>query len=111
MHAGNRGIPHARLGSHGHAATLFFPLKTACVGRKISTGTPRAISVGMLHANSFRSHPTTLFSRERRKQRLDAFLDAFNRQPQPTSEVIAPAPDRLRATRQPSPSGVTTAGR
>jgi hypothetical protein len=37
----------------------------------------------MLPTPSFRAQPSSLFSRERRKQRLDAFLDAFNRQTRP----------------------------
>ena len=38
----------------------------------------------MLPTPSFRAQPSSLFSRERRKQRLDAFLDAFNRQTRPS---------------------------
>lgn len=65
----------------------------------------------MLQNPTFRSHPTTLFSRERRKQRLDAFLDAFNRQIRPTIEGAVSAHGQPRPRRTTHADQTATAGK
>jgi hypothetical protein len=65
----------------------------------------------MFPTPSFRPHPATLFSRERRKQRLEAFLDAFNRQTQSVMDGMTQTSVRGQPTRSSRQSAANTGGR